>query len=92
MLKRVLELGRADVTEIAAELPQERSVVSRHLKILHRAGVLDHERRGREALYRVRIAFLAGMLRDLAGTLEALCPEGGCVLGVDTLAGGRGRS
>ncbi|WP_324622819.1 hypothetical protein [Delftia lacustris] len=27
VLKRVMQLGSADVTEIAAELPQERSVV-----------------------------------------------------------------
>ena len=34
VLKRVMQLGRADIGEIAEGLPQERSVVSRHLQVL----------------------------------------------------------
>lgn len=81
------------VTEVAARCPVDISVVSRHLKILHRAGVLDYEKRGREAHYEVRIGFLAGRLRDLAGTLEALCQDGRCAIEDDTnKRRGRGRS
>mgnify|MGYP003149500748 CR=1 FL=1 len=47
VLKRVMQLGRADVTEIAAELPQERSVVSRHLQVLLEAGIVPRRLDGR---------------------------------------------
>lgn len=53
VLKRVMQLGRADVTEIAAELPQERSVVSRHLQVLLEAGIVRAAKVGRQMFYEV---------------------------------------
>lgn len=53
VLKRVMLLGRADVTEIAAELPQERSVVSRHLQVLLDAGIVRASKVGRQMFYEV---------------------------------------
>jgi DNA-binding transcriptional ArsR family regulator len=41
-LLRVLLLhGPADVATIASHLPQDRSVISRHLKVLEQAGVVE---------------------------------------------------
>lgn len=45
VFKRVLLLGRADVGEIAKELPQERSVISRHLQVLHDAQIVKADRK-----------------------------------------------
>jgi len=53
VLKRVLQVERADIAEIAAGLPQERSVVSRHLQGLHDAGILRAERVSRQVYYQV---------------------------------------
>ncbi|MES2817418.1 MAG: metalloregulator ArsR/SmtB family transcription factor [Pseudomonadota bacterium] len=53
VLKRVMLLGRADISEIAADLPQERSVVSRHLQTLQEAGILRTAREGRQVFYEV---------------------------------------
>ena len=55
------------------------SGVSRHLKILHTAGVVNAERRGREVLYRLDCAAWAEQLRGLAAALErcAECCRGG---------------
>ena len=53
VLKRVMLLGRADVTEIAAELPQERSVISRHLQVLLDAGIVRASKVGRQMFYEV---------------------------------------
>jgi DNA-binding transcriptional ArsR family regulator len=53
VLKRVMLLGRADISAIAAELPQERSVVSRHLQTLLDAGILRTAREGRQVFYEV---------------------------------------
>ena len=66
----------ATVSELAACCPIDLSVVSRHLKILDRAGVVESERRGKRVLYRARIAHLAGLLRELADALETCCPPG----------------
>jgi ArsR family transcriptional regulator, arsenate/arsenite/antimonite-responsive transcriptional repressor len=49
------------------------SVVSRHLKTLHEAGVLQAERRGREVFYRLPVEVLVRCLRDMADTLERCC-------------------
>ena len=53
VLKRVMQLGRADISAIAAELPQERSVVSRHLQTLLDAGILRTAKEGRQVFYEV---------------------------------------
>ncbi|MDD1022280.1 metalloregulator ArsR/SmtB family transcription factor [Pseudomonas sp. TNT2022 ID1048] len=53
VLKRVMLLARADITEIAAELPQERSVVSRHLQVLLEAGIVRATKVGRQVFYEV---------------------------------------
>ncbi len=68
------------VSEVAERSPVNISVVSRHLKILKRAGVLDSEKRGKEVFYHVRIPYLVGLLRQLADTLEACCPDGVCTI------------
>jgi ArsR family transcriptional regulator len=67
------------VGEIARVVPQDVSVVSRHLAALGASGVLDAEREGRSVRYRVRYEALADSLRQLAGAIER-CAEG-CACG-----------
>ncbi len=49
-------LGRQDlaVGEIAAELPISRPAVSRHLRLLKQAGLVEEEPRGTRRIYRLR--------------------------------------
>ena len=68
------------VSEVAECCPINLSVVSRHLKILERAGVLESEKHGREVLYQVRIAHLVGVLRGIADGLDACCPDGVAII------------
>ena len=68
--------GPRSVGEIAARLPVDVSVVSRHLALLKEAGVLAAERRGKAVYYGVRYAGLADTFRAIAGALEACCPPG----------------
>lgn len=44
---------RLHVEELAAHLPISRPAVSRHLRILKQAGLLDEDHEGRRAYYRV---------------------------------------
>jgi DNA-binding transcriptional ArsR family regulator len=77
--RRVLELVRdAEVPagEIAAAFPVSRPAVSRHLRVLREAGLVQERRVGRERLYRADPAPLAELREWLdgywAGRLEAL--------------------
>lgn len=78
VLKRVLLLGRADVTEIAAELPQERSVVSRHLQVLLDAGIVRAAKEGRHMFYEVDgpaiIKRLEAILTHTKSIVPLCCP------------------
>jgi DNA-binding transcriptional ArsR family regulator len=49
------------------------SVVSRHLRVLREAGVVEARKQGKEVLYRVRVQPLASALRSVADALEACC-------------------
>ncbi len=62
------------VGDIAARLPIDVSVVSRHLAMLRDAGILTAERRGKKVHYAVHYAALAGTLRAMAEMIDACCP------------------
>lgn len=83
---RILGAGPRSVTEIAAELPVSRPAVSKHLRLLREAGLVDHhaegvrnvfrlERTGFEAARRWLDAFWDDALARFAMVAENL-PEG----------------
>jgi ArsR family transcriptional regulator, arsenate/arsenite/antimonite-responsive transcriptional repressor len=61
------------VGEIGTCCPQDLSVVSRHLSILRRAGIVESERRGREVWYHLRVEGLVRAMRELADAFESCC-------------------
>ncbi len=63
------------VSEIAECCSVDVSVVSRHLQLLERSGVLEGTRTGRSVSYRVRGDELAAIFKGLA---EAMTACGGC--------------
>jgi len=62
------------VSDLAECCPVDLSVVSRHLRILREAGVVESRKQGKEVRYRVRFDAVVAMLRNLADALEACCP------------------
>ena len=56
---------RADLQTIAGELPQDRSVISRHLALLHRAGVVRREKVGRQVFFELDGATLLDRLEGM---------------------------
>lgn len=79
VLKRVMQLGRADVTAIAADLPQERSVVSRHLQVLLDAGIVRATKVGRQMFYEVDGPAIVKRLEDIlhhTKSIALLCCPG----------------
>ncbi len=49
------------------------SVVSRHLSVLHQAGIIIREKRGKEVVYRIDQKNLPNALRSLAEAIESCC-------------------
>jgi DNA-binding transcriptional ArsR family regulator len=66
------------VTEIAECCSVDYSVVSRHLALLARAGVVESSKDGRTVFYGVRYGPLCESLRALADAIEDCAQAGSC--------------
>ena len=51
VLRVLLLTGTSSIRELAVQLPQDRSVISRHLQVLESAGIVKSQWRGRDRLY-----------------------------------------
>lgn len=60
-----LRHGPRPVSQLAAGLPVSRPAVSQHLRVLSDAGLVGHERRGRQHLYSIRNEGLEELRRYL---------------------------
>jgi ArsR family transcriptional regulator len=77
LLSCLAKCGRGcSVGEVAECCSVDLSVVSRHLALLARAGVLEAAKDGRTVRYRVRYRDLARSLRGLADAIDGCCPPG----------------
>lgn len=90
LLGCLVKCGRpASVGEIAECCSVDLSVVSRHLRMLERCGILESTREGRSVLYAVRYGHLCHMLRSLADAIEQCCPPEQLVRGRAVCRGAR---
>ena len=70
LVERLLTKGPTTATVLAETTPLTRQAVLKHLQVLESAGLLDHERVGREVRYRVTpqpLASAVGWILDTAG-------------------------
>jgi ArsR family transcriptional regulator len=75
LLACLAKTGRpCSVTEVAGCCSVDLSVVSRHLALLERSGVLASVKQGRTVFYSVRYRELGQKLRALADAIEDCCP------------------
>jgi ArsR family transcriptional regulator, arsenate/arsenite/antimonite-responsive transcriptional repressor len=82
LLGCLIKCGRAcSVSEVAECCAVDFSVVSRHLQLLERAGVLESVKLGRTVFYAVKFVHLCRTLRGLADAIEECCPAGGACAG-----------
>lgn len=75
ILRRLIVKGRCDVGSIAAGMPQDRSVVSRHLQVLERAGVVSASKEGRSVYYEIEGPAVLTRLEALVNAFRALVPS-----------------
>jgi DNA-binding transcriptional ArsR family regulator len=76
ILKTLTAEGRCDVSTIAAHFPQDSSVVSRHLAILHDAGIVRREKEGRHVFFELDGPAMVERMEkilDQFRTIVALC-------------------
>jgi len=74
LLAVLAKCGRpCSVGEVAECCSVDLSVVSRHLRTLNRAGVLDAKKTGRTVFYCVQFGDLCGALRSLADAVQECC-------------------
>lgn len=74
VLRRLMLLGRADIGQIAEGLPQERSVISRHLQVLLDAGIVCCMKEGRHRYYEVDGPAVLRSVEAIAQRLAAIAP------------------
>lgn len=53
ILRFILLNGRADIGTIAENMPQDRSVISRHLSLMQEVGILTSEKESRHVFYSI---------------------------------------
>jgi len=81
IVKLLTAHGRSDVQTIAAQVPQDRSVVSRHLAILHRGGVVRREKVGRQVFFELDglnvVTRMERMIERFRSIIPLCCPPPG---------------
>lgn len=79
LLGCLIKCGRAcSVGEVAECCDVDFSVVSRHLQLLHRSGVVTMRKEGRTVSYEVAYQAISRTLRELAGAIESHSPRACC--------------
>jgi DNA-binding transcriptional ArsR family regulator len=72
VLRELILLGRADIGRIAERLPQDRSVIARHLQQLATAGIVKSTREGRHAFYEIDAATIRQRLEGILSITKLL--------------------
>ena len=82
ILKYVMLNGRVDIGTIAENMPQDRSVISRHLTLMHAVGILQCEKESRHMFYEINAqAFLdklVNITEKIRTCMAECCPS--CML------------
>jgi DNA-binding transcriptional ArsR family regulator len=74
ILKVLTLQGRSDIAAVAARLPQDRSVVSRHLASLREAGIVRREKVGRNVFFEMDGPATVAQLEDILARFRAVVP------------------
>jgi DNA-binding transcriptional ArsR family regulator len=74
ILRVVILQGRSDVGSIANRVPQDRSVVARHLQVLERARILRSVAEGRHTFYEIDGPGVLAQVETLLELFKKLAP------------------
>lgn len=74
ILRLLILKGRADVNTVAQGMPQDRSVIARHLQLMERSGLLYSEIEGRHTFYAIDGPAVAARMAGITKALESIVP------------------
>ncbi|MBI2803347.1 MAG: helix-turn-helix transcriptional regulator [Gammaproteobacteria bacterium] len=74
IFRQLVLKGRSDIGTIAEALPQDRSVIARHLQTMQRAGLLHSQTEGRHTFYEIDGPIIAARLEQIVGLMHTLVP------------------
>jgi DNA-binding transcriptional ArsR family regulator len=74
IFRQLILKGRSDVGTIAQAMPQDRSVIARHLQLMERAGLLRAQTEGRHTYYEIDGPAVLSRVEQMAALLQALVP------------------
>ena len=74
ILRQLILKGRADVNTVAEDMPQDRSVIARHLQLMERAGLLRSEVEGRHTFYEIDGPAVVERMSQVTSGLKAIVP------------------
>lgn len=75
VMRVLLVQGAGDIASIAEALPQDRSVISRHLKTLQEAGIVRRHREGRHVIYEIDGGSFIAALEAIVSEAKQLAPR-----------------
>ena len=79
ILKFLLLNGRSDIATIAEDMPQDRSVISRHLNLMSEVGILRCEKETRHVFYEIDgnvfLERLETMAKQIRKCMPLCCPD-----------------
>ena len=75
ILKFIILNGRADIGTIAENMPQDRSVISRHLNLMQEVGILNCQKEGRQIFYEINGRVFLDKLQNITDLLRKCMAE-----------------
>ena len=79
ILRFLMLNGRSDIGTIADNMPQDRSVISRHLNLMQEAGILNSTKETRYVYYEINgkafIDKLEAITRQIRECMQMCCPD-----------------
>jgi DNA-binding transcriptional ArsR family regulator len=74
ILKFLLLNGRSDIATIAENMPQDRSVISRHLNLMSEVGILRSKKETRHVYYEIDGTLFLDKLETIAHQIRECMP------------------
>jgi len=75
LLKFLILSGKSDIASIATAFPQDRSVISRHLQAMQRAGLLRSEKVSRHVYYEIDGETVLARFESIASQIRQCLPH-----------------
>jgi len=72
IIKKLINMGACDISTIAQGLAQDRSVISRHLATLERAGITAATKSGRHMLYDLDGPYIVAKVETILDAISAM--------------------